>query len=126
MATPLIVVIGSANADRIIQLPHLPARGVTVTDGRFMQTFGGKGANQAVAAARAGSAVTFLVSLGIDAEGDAMLAAFRHDNIDVSHALRAVDARLRGTGRRPRALQLCARPVARRPGLHAYVLAGRQ
>ena len=92
MATPLIVVIGSANADRIIQLPHLPARGETVTDGRFMQTFGGKGANQAVAAARTGGAVTFLVSLGIDADGDAMLEAFRQDNIDVSHALRAVDA----------------------------------
>jgi ribokinase len=91
MPASRILVIGSANVDRIIRLPHLPARGETVTDGQFMQTLGGKGANQAVAAARAGGAVTFLAALGCDPEGDAMHAAFARDGIDVSLALRVAD-----------------------------------
>ena len=46
-----IVVIGSSNVDLIMKMSHLPHRGETVTDAVFLQTFGGKGANQAVAAA---------------------------------------------------------------------------
>ena len=46
-----IVVIGSSNVDLIMKMSHLPQRGETVTDAVFLQTFGGKGANQAVAAA---------------------------------------------------------------------------
>ena len=46
-----IVVIGSSNVDFIMKMDHLPARGETVTNATFMQTFGGKGANQAVGAA---------------------------------------------------------------------------
>ena len=83
-----ILVIGSSNADMIVRLPKLPALGETVTDGEFMQTFGGKGANQAVAAARAGGRVTFLTCLGRDAFGDAMLRNFRRDGIDVSGVVR--------------------------------------
>jgi ribokinase len=48
-----IVVIGSSNVDYIMKMPRLPGVGETVTDAVFMQTFGGKGANQAVGAARA-------------------------------------------------------------------------
>src|SRR4030065_236606 len=48
-----IVVIGSSNIDFIMKMDHLPARDETVTEAVFMQTFGGKGANQAVAAGRA-------------------------------------------------------------------------
>ena len=49
-----ITIIGSSNVDFIMQVKRLPAIGETVTDATFMQTYGGKGANQAVAAARAG------------------------------------------------------------------------
>jgi ribokinase len=84
-----ILVIGSSNADMIMKLPKLPARGETVTDGEFMQTFGGKGANQAVAAARAGGNVSFVSCVGQDSLGDQMVENFRRDGIDVSHMLRS-------------------------------------
>ena len=61
-----ILVIGSTNIDMVVQLPTLPAPGETVLGGVFRMTPGGKGANQAVAAARAGGAVTFLTALGDD------------------------------------------------------------
>ena len=59
-----IVVIGSSNIDMVAQVSHLPAPGETVGDACFMQLLGGKGANQAVAAARLGASVTFITSLG--------------------------------------------------------------
>lgn len=92
MNSSRIVIIGSANVDRIVRLPRLPARGETVTGGRFMQAFGGKGANQAVAAARAGGAVSCLVSLGRDPEGDAMMTALAEDGIDLAWAVRTSEA----------------------------------
>ena len=49
-----ITVVGSANVDLIMKMDRLPRAGETVTDAVFLQTFGGKGANQALAAARAG------------------------------------------------------------------------
>ena len=52
-----IAVVGSSNIDLIMQLPRFPKPGETVPGGIFTQTFGGKGANQAVAAARAGGDV---------------------------------------------------------------------
>lgn len=52
---PPIVVIGSSNVDLIMKMSRLPQRGETVTDAVFLQTFGGKGANQAVAATAAGA-----------------------------------------------------------------------
>ena len=87
MTKKQIVVIGSSNVDFIMQLPHLPALGETVTDGVFMQTFGGKGANQAVAAARAGGIVTFITGLGEDAYAAAMRENFERDGIDTSRIL---------------------------------------
>ncbi len=90
MARPRILVIGSSNIDFITKVPHLPAIGETVTDGTFMQTFGGKGANQAVAAARAagaGSEVTFVTCLGNDALAATMKANFAADGIDISRIL---------------------------------------
>ena len=86
---PRIAVIGSTNVDFIMKLRRLPARGQTETDGEFLQTFGGKGANQAVAAARAGGAVSFVTAVGRDPLGDRALANFQADGIDVSAALRA-------------------------------------
>jgi ribokinase len=82
--TRRVLVIGSTNVDFIMKLPHLPAKGQTVTDGRFMQTFGGKGANQAVAAARAGGSVTFLTCLGEDAYARQITDNFQRDRIDTS------------------------------------------
>jgi ribokinase len=68
-----IVVIGSSNVDLIMKLSHLPQRGETVTDAVFLQTFGGKGANQAVAAARAGGDVVFVNCVGDDRYGAAII-----------------------------------------------------
>lgn len=86
-----ILVAGSSNADRFMRLPHLPAVGETVSDGVFAQAFGGKGANQAVAAARAGGNVVFVNAVGADAEGAAMREAFAADGIDVSHMIVSPD-----------------------------------
>ena len=83
--TPRITVIGSANVDFIMQAPHLPAVGETVTDCSFLQTFGGKGANQAVAAARAGGAVTFVAALGNDPYAPIMRENFARDSMDLTH-----------------------------------------
>ncbi len=78
----VITVIGSANVDFIMQVPKLPVMGETVTDGTFFQTFGGKGANQAVAAARAGGQVTFVGALGSDPLAQAYLKSLQDDGLD--------------------------------------------
>ncbi len=66
---PKVVVVGSANVDFTVAVDHLPAAGETVLGKDFYQSLGGKGANQAVAALRAGAEVTFLAKLGADAHG---------------------------------------------------------
>ena len=65
----MVVVVGSSNIDFTATVDRLPARGETVLGQHFVQSFGGKGANQAVAAARAGADVEFLSKLGMDANG---------------------------------------------------------
>lgn len=67
-----VLVIGSSNIDLTVRLDRLPAVGETVSGGEFYQSFGGKGANQAVAARRAGAAVIFLTRLGNDPNGELM------------------------------------------------------
>ena len=79
-----ILVIGSANIDLTMGVPRLPRKGETVTDGRFLQAFGGKGANQAVAARRAGAEVSFVTCLGQDDHGHAMYDALTAEGIDLS------------------------------------------
>ncbi len=69
---PMVVVIGSSNIDLTATVDRLPGRGETVLGQHFVQSFGGKGANQAVAAARAGADVGFLSKLGVDANGALM------------------------------------------------------
>ncbi len=83
--THSILVIGSTNVDFLIRTKKLPSFGETVTDGLFMQNFGGKGANQAVGAARAGGNVTFITCLGNDSNADSLLQNFKIDGIDTSH-----------------------------------------
>jgi ribokinase len=84
---PKIVVIGSSNTDLVIQVPHFPAPGETVLGGEFMMARGGKGANQAVAAARLGADVTFISRLGQDSFGEMALAACQAEQINTDFIL---------------------------------------
>jgi ribokinase len=90
--SPSIVVIGSSNTDLIIRVPHIPSAGETILGGKFMSAAGGKGANQAVGAARAGGKVTLIARLGKDAFGDRAMAALRHDGVGVRHVSRDASA----------------------------------
>ena len=83
-----IVVVGSSNTDMIIQMPRIPRPGETILGGRFSMAAGGKGANQAVAAARAGGAVTFIARVGDDMFGRKAVEGFVADGIDVDHVIR--------------------------------------
>jgi len=80
-----IVVIGSSNTDMILRLDHIPAAGETVLGGSFSTAAGGKGANQAVAAARAGGRVTFVACVGADAFGCQTIESLRNEYIDVQY-----------------------------------------
>jgi ribokinase len=81
---PHIVVIGSTNTDMIIKVPHLPAPGETILGGKFSVAQGGKGANQAVAAARAGGRITFVSCVGKDLFGKKSLEELSKEGIDIS------------------------------------------
>ncbi len=83
-----IVVIGSSNTDMIVQLDRIPAPGETVLGGRFSTAAGGKGANQAVAAARAGGQVVFVARVGADSFGEQAIARFAADDIDTHFVIR--------------------------------------
>lgn len=76
-----IFVIGSSNTDMVIKSPKLPAPGETIIGGEFMMSAGGKGANQAVAAARLGAAVIFACKIGSDIFGKQALAGFHQEGI---------------------------------------------
>ena len=84
MNKPKIVVVGSSNTDMIIKGTKIPAPGETVVGGTFATAPGGKGANQAVAAARAGGDVVFVARVGDDMMGKQALAGFEQEGIDVS------------------------------------------
>ena len=82
MSKPKIVVVGSSNTDMVVRSAELPRPGETRLGGEFLVAAGGKGANQAVAAARAGGLVTFVACVGDDVFGRAAPAAFRRERID--------------------------------------------
>ena len=82
-----VVVIGSSNIDMVAQVSHLPAPGETVGDANFMQSLGGKGANQAVAAARLGGFVTFVTSLGNDMYADILKNHFKKEGITTDYII---------------------------------------
>jgi len=82
-----IVVVGSSNTDMIIKVPRIPKPGETILGGKFNTAAGGKGANQAVAAARAGGKVTFVTRIGDDMFGIQAKEGFEKDNINVDHVL---------------------------------------
>lgn len=79
-----VVVLGSSNTDMTVRLPRLPVRGQTVLGGTFTSGRGGKGANQAIAARRAGADVIFLSAVGDDGLGQAAVEHYRREGIDVS------------------------------------------
>lgn len=82
----MIVVLGSLNIDLVVRGPHLPRPGETVLGGRFFQALGGKGANQAVAAARAArEPVQFVGAVGDDDLGRQALEQLAHENLVLSH-----------------------------------------
>ncbi len=83
-----IAVVGSSNTDMVIRVDRIPRPGETILGGRFVTAAGGKGANQAVGAARAGGKVTFVARLGRDMFGDQALTGLVRDGIDVRHVSR--------------------------------------
>src|SRR5512139_3427008 len=83
-----ILVVDRSNTDMIIKLDRIPKPGETILGGEFVIAAGGKGANQAVGAARAGGAVTFIARVGQDMFGDQAVAGFRKDRINVDHVFK--------------------------------------
>lgn len=79
-----LVVLGSINADHILNLEHFPTPGETVTGQEYQVAFGGKGANQAVAAGRSGADIAFIACVGDDDTGSRVSKQLASDNIDTS------------------------------------------
>lgn len=79
-----IVVIGSSNTDMVIKAPRIPRPGETILGGKFLMNPGGKGANQAVAAARMGAEVSFVTRVGNDIFGRQAIENFESEGIDIS------------------------------------------
>jgi ribokinase len=90
--TPRAVVIGSLNMDLVMRLPRLPGPGETLFGHGFSQSEGGKGANQAVAAARLGASIAMVGCVGADGFGAQLLAALAADGCDTSHVARLENA----------------------------------
>lgn len=82
-----LTVLGSVNADHVISVPHFAQPGETVMGNHYHIAYGGKGANQAVAAARLGAKVDFIACIGEDEIGQAMKKAFAQDGINTQSVL---------------------------------------
>ena len=79
-----LVVLGSINADHILNLETVPTPGETVTGNQYQVAFGGKGANQAVAAGRSGANIAFIACTGDDDTGERVRKQLASDNIDIA------------------------------------------
>lgn len=90
-----LTVLGSINADHVISVPYFAKPGETLTGHSYHIAYGGKGANQAVAAARLGAKVSFIGCIGNDDIGRAMKTAFVQDGIDVG-AIKTIDNQMTG------------------------------
>ncbi|QEU94998.1 ribokinase [Streptomyces kanamyceticus] len=88
--TPHIAVLGSANMDLVAYVAKAPQRGETVTGREFRTVPGGKGANQAIAAARAGATVSMIGAVGTDAYGTRLRSTLEHSGVDTD-LLRTVE-----------------------------------
>lgn len=82
---PQIAVVGSINMDLVFKTPRMPAPGETLMGHSFHLVHGGKGANQAVAAARMGAEVNFVACVGDDGNGQSCLQALTQDGIALDH-----------------------------------------
>jgi len=82
-----ILVLGSSNTDMVVKTARFPQPGETIAGGEFFMFSGGKGANQAVAAARLGGFVTFICKVGNDIFGQQAVAGYRHEQIDTTYCL---------------------------------------
>lgn len=91
LGQPRIMVVGSSNTDMVVKTSHLPGPGETVLGGKFIMVPGGKGANQAVAAARLGGEVTFVTRLGEDIFGEEALQNFHDEGMDTRFIARDPD-----------------------------------
>jgi len=87
-----ITVVGSANIDLVVRTPRMPAKGETILGGPFFSGPGGKGANQAVGAARLGADVAMVARLGQDQFGDTAAGNFRQEGIRLDCVYRSADA----------------------------------
>lgn len=108
MTPPRICVVGSINMDLVVQTPRIPVPGETIIGGPFATHPGGKGANQAVAAGRAGASVVMIGCVGDDEFGRELRAGLDEEGLDTTHvhvapgvasgiALIAVDAQGQNT-----------------------------
>ena len=86
-----IVVLGSINMDLVVQCNKLPDRGETIIARSSSEVPGGKGANQAVSASRAGGSVALIGRVGSDAFGEKLLSNLRRDTVDVTRTLQVTD-----------------------------------
>jgi ribokinase len=91
MKPPKILVIGSSNTDMVIRTSAFPSPGETVLGQTFLMNPGGKGANQAVAAARLGADVRFIAKVGQDIFGKEALQGFKKEGLDISFVLQTAD-----------------------------------
>ncbi len=91
MSGDRIVVVGSLNFDLVVEVERLPSPGETVLGHRHFGNPGGKGANQAVAAARLGGDVAMVGCVGTDESGEQLLAALRADGVATDHVRRRAD-----------------------------------
>ncbi|MBV8035810.1 ribokinase [Roseateles sp.] len=91
MTAPEILVLGSVNRDLIVHAPRLPLPGETLRGQRFGSCLGGKGANQAVAAARLGARVALAARVGLLENGAAMVAQLQGEGVDTEAIAQPVD-----------------------------------
>jgi len=83
MTVPAIVVVGSLNADLVVHVPRFPVAGETISGEGFVLLPGGKGANQACAAARLGGVVAMVGQVGRDDQGGMLRESLRRAGVDV-------------------------------------------
>jgi ribokinase len=83
-----VVVVGSLSVDFVMRVPRRPQKGETVAGFDFNTFVGGKGNNQALAAARAGANAMMIGKVGVDDYGDRLIATLEKDNVDTSHMLK--------------------------------------
>ena len=89
---PTIAVVGSSNMDLVVKSERIPVTGETILGGDFIMVPGGKGANQAVAAAKLGARVFFIAKLGDDIFGSQSLNNFENEGVNTKYVLQTKDA----------------------------------